>query len=371
MRELKRRRKKHVQFTIIASCLTFLVIAAGLGFGFKIVHDKQVKEAKIAAYQKLKKTAQSAEQLAYKKPTKENIEKVHTVSKQLKKKDQLVIDQKITQLETALNQIAAATAAVDQYRNDKSSKSLSVAELTVNKLTNAYEKSQKQTLTQQITDIKVKIAAEAAAKKLAELKDKKLIALTFDDGPNPQTTPQLLAELKAAEIHVTFFAIGDEAKANPEIIKAEAAAGDEVASHTWDHPELTTLSLMAQKKEILSAHDLINSISGQNTNIYRPPYGAYNDTTLSASTLTPILWSVDSNDWRVVNDTPQVVQNVVSSARDGAVVLLHDSHAWSVAAVPSIVSQLKARGYTFVTVSEMMAARPRWYVHDGKVYAGY
>ncbi len=382
MTHSRHQRKKHMRFTIIISFLTFLLIAASIGFGFKVEHDAQVRKEKIAAYQKLKVSAQSAETLAYKEPTDANFKKAQDLVNQLEKTDQKPIQEKLTQLDVYLKQIDSAKDAINQYAQAKTPASLTAAQNAINLLTSDYEKTQKTTLLQQLANTKKKVedeqaaaakkaAAEQAKKEAAEFKNKKLVALTFDDGPNPITTPTLLAELKAANVKVTFFALGEEAQAYPNVIKAEAADGHEVASHTWDHKDLTTLSPAAQNQEIMSAHDLINSLSGQQTTIYRPPYGSYNDTTLAASPLSPVLWSADTNDWKYVGNTPIVVQNAVSSAHDGAIILLHDIDSWSVAAVPSIISQLKAQGYTFVTVSQMMAARPAGTVHNGKVYTGY
>lgn len=186
-----------------------------------------------------------------------------------------------------------------------------------------------------------------------KLKNKKLIALTFDDGPNPDTTPQLLDILDTKKIPVTFFALGENAQKYPEIIAKEAQKGHEVASHTWDHSDLKTLTKGKQKEEILKANQLINKITGQDITLFRPPYGSYDQSTLQLTPLTAVLWSVDTNDWQYNNSTP-VIQNAISSTYNGAILLLHDIHPWSVEAVPTIIDELSQEGYTFVTVSTLL-----------------
>lgn len=119
---------------------------------------------------------------------------------------------------------------------------------------------------------------------------------------------------------------------------------------------MVTLSPDQQKQEIESANQLINKITGKNVTLFRPPYGSYNKSVLSQTNLSAVNWTVDTNDWRYRTSAP-VVQNVSTYAHDGAIILMHDIHQWSVNAVPQIIKNLKAQGYTFVTVSTLLTVQ--------------
>ncbi|WP_337970384.1 polysaccharide deacetylase family protein, partial [Virgibacillus salexigens] len=107
---------------------------------------------------------------------------------------------------------------------------------------------------------------------------------------------------------------------------------------------------------IESANQLINKITGKNVTLFRPPYGSYNKSVLRQTNLSAVNWTVDTNDWRYRTSAP-VVQNVSTYAHDGAIILMHDIHQWSVDAVPQIIKNLKAQGYTFVTVSTLLTVQ--------------
>lgn len=126
-----------------------------------------------------------------------------------------------------------------------------------------------------------------------------------------------------------------------------------MGSHTWDHEDLLTCTPKEQKEEIERASNLIGQISGQKQTLFRPPYGNFNKEILSLTNLSAINWSVDTSDWRYSSSDP-VVQNVLAYAHEGAIILLHDIHSWSVDAVPEIINELKKENYKFVTVSELL-----------------
>lgn len=185
---------------------------------------------------------------------------------------------------------------------------------------------------------------------------KKLIALTFDDGPDATTTPTLLNSLEKDNVNVTFFEIGSSIAGNEAILKRETADGDQICSHTWTHPQLTSLSSAAANLEITRAANLITQVTGQDWPFYRPPYEAVNQTVLNSVNMSAVNYDVDTEDWRDSTSAP-VYAAAMAGAHDGAIVLMHDIHPWSVAAAPQVIDSLKAQGYTFVTVSQLIYAR--------------
>lgn len=203
----------------------------------------------------------------------------------------------------------------------------------------------------------------AAAAKPKTVSQEKMIALTFDDGPNPVTTPQLLKELEAAHAHATFFEIGKNVEKYPEVTKAVAADGNDVASHTWDHIDMTTLSASTAKNEVDKAADKIASITGKDLNFYRPPEGRHDATTLAAEPREVVTWSQDTGDWATKN-TAETVHYATLNPHDGEIVLMHDIYPQTVAAVPEIIKTLRAKGYTLVTVSQLIAAHGGIHEHS-------
>jgi len=189
---------------------------------------------------------------------------------------------------------------------------------------------------------------------------RKLIALTFDDGPS-QYTQRYLDILTQYGVKATFFNLGQNADTYPDLEKACIAADCQVASHTFDHKQLTTLSGDDVYSELTTAFTSIYNASGTSTTMLRPPYGSFTDNTwlltrgcLSAS----FIWNIDSEDWRLPG-SDKIVSNVVNNAYSGAIVLMHDgggNRDEDLAALPSIIQTLQGEGYTFVTLDELMAA---------------
>jgi peptidoglycan/xylan/chitin deacetylase (PgdA/CDA1 family) len=188
------------------------------------------------------------------------------------------------------------------------------------------------------------------------LKDRKLVALTFDDGPSAVTTPRLLDILGEQEVKATFFVLGSRVKRYPEVVKRAAAAGHQVGSHTMNHKNLAKLSADAGAAEINNAATALREVLGTAPTLMRPPYGEVNETVKRLAGTPLILWSVDPQDWKYRN-TDTVYQNVVSKTRDGSIVLMHDIYATTVEAAERIVVELKRVGYTFVMVDELIGAR--------------
>lgn len=189
------------------------------------------------------------------------------------------------------------------------------------------------------------------------LLNKKLVALTFDDGPSGHTG-RLLDILKNKGVRATFFALGSRASAFPELIRREAAEGHEVESHTMNHANLATLSASAIISEVQGAEDAICGILGKPGCIkyVRPPYGSINNTVRNIIKQPMMGWGIDSLDWKLRN-SEQTKSEVLGHAFDGGIILMHDVYDTTVDAVEGIIDNLRADGYTFVTVDEMVQER--------------
>ncbi|QXJ26408.1 polysaccharide deacetylase family protein [Actinomadura graeca] len=182
----------------------------------------------------------------------------------------------------------------------------------------------------------------------------KCVALTFDDGPMG-STGRLLGILAGRRVRATFFLVGQNVVKDPETVRRESAAGHEIANHSYTHADLGRLPEGKAVEEVTRTQDAIRLASGVTPVLLRPPYGSTDKRLASIARrmgLAQILWTVDPLDWSD-RDTDAVERRVMKSVRPGSVVLMHDIHATTVAAVPRIIDRLAARGYTFVTVTEL------------------
>jgi peptidoglycan/xylan/chitin deacetylase (PgdA/CDA1 family) len=194
----------------------------------------------------------------------------------------------------------------------------------------------------------------------------KCVALTFDDGPGPYTT-RLLAMLASHHTKVTFFLIGGNIRGREGIVRQEIAQGHAIGDHTWDHPDLSTLDKRAIRAELTRTLDEIVRVTGGPVRLMRPPYGATDKRVGKVARdlkMAQIVWDVDTDDWRD-RDSAIVAHRAVSRARRGDIILMHDIHPTTVNAVPKILRGLAKRGFTLVTVPDLLAAHP---LKPGKVY---
>lgn len=184
------------------------------------------------------------------------------------------------------------------------------------------------------------------------------IAITFDDGPNAQLTPKLLDMLKERGIKATFFVVGKNVEEYPDIVRRMANEGHEVANHSWSHPALTKLGAESFRKQIESTNEVIAKATGKRPVLMRPPYGAtstiLNRRLSEQFGLKVILWSVDPLDWKYRNSN-RVYSTIIQNTAPGSIILAHDIHATTVAAMPATLDTLLGKGYKFVTVSELIA----------------
>ena len=187
-------------------------------------------------------------------------------------------------------------------------------------------------------------------------KHKKVVALTFDDGPDGNTTPQALDILAKYHIKATFFVQGKNIAGNESILKRMKSEGHEVGNHSWNHPVLTKLSLEDAKKQITDTESAITSVLGTSSKLMRPPYGAISDDIRNSIDLSYILWNVDSLDWKSLNET-KILTEIQHQVSNGSIILMHDIHQPSINALPRVIEYLKEQGYSFVTVSELLNSR--------------
>ena len=184
------------------------------------------------------------------------------------------------------------------------------------------------------------------------------IALTFDDGPSAANTPKLLDILAKRHVKATFFVLGECVQQNPEILKREVAEGHEVASHSWSHPDLAKMSEAGVRDQLQRTQDIIVQTTGVTPKLMRPPYGALSEKQRkwvnSQFGYKVILWAVDPLDWK--RPGPSVVaRRILSETRNGNIILAHDIHAQTIEAMPEVLDGLLAKGFKFVTVSELLA----------------
>ncbi len=183
--------------------------------------------------------------------------------------------------------------------------------------------------------------------------DSKKIALTFDDGPHPYYTEQLLKGLKERNVKVTFFITGQNVEAYPEIVKEIYEDGHLIGNHTYSHIQLTSQNEESFKQEIRKTNEVIREVTGQDTIYVRPPYGSWNKEFDKELNMFPVLWTIDPLDW-CSSDAARIVRSVCSKAKENDIILMHDQYKTTVTAALKIVDELTQKGYEFVTVDELL-----------------
>jgi peptidoglycan-N-acetylglucosamine deacetylase len=188
------------------------------------------------------------------------------------------------------------------------------------------------------------------------------VALTFDDGPGPYT-PQILDVLEREHAPATFFVIGQEIHDFEPAAEREIRHGFVIGDHTENHPEMARLSAHDQHEQLFEQAARIELLGGRKPRLFRPPYGSFNATTfreLARMHLLMVLWSVDTDDYEQPG-VETIVKRVIEGAKPGAIFLLHDAggdREQTVAALPQIIHELRARGFRLVTVPRLLADDP-------------
>jgi peptidoglycan-N-acetylglucosamine deacetylase len=193
------------------------------------------------------------------------------------------------------------------------------------------------------------------------------VALTFDDGPGPYTA-QLLATLREARAHATFFVVGNRIRYWPEELRAATDVGT-IGNHSFSHARLTEVPHWVAWLELMRTQADARAVLGWKPRLFRAPYERHDpavDSIVRRMGLLEVFWSVDARDWAPGASVRSVVRNVVAGLRPGAIVLLHDTHPWTVAALPVILREIRLRGLRAVSVPELLALdAPRPWTHCG------
>lgn len=188
---------------------------------------------------------------------------------------------------------------------------------------------------------------------IEEEKEKPKIAITFDDGPNPEWTPVLLEGLKERGVKASFFVIGEKAEKYSEIIQNMYEEGHLIGNHTYSHVQLTAISKEEACEEITKTCQVLHDITGEYPVYIRPPYGSWDEQLECGINLLPVKWNIDTLDWTTSN-TANIVSKAVNGAKENGVILLHDNYETSVEAALQIIDRLQEQGYEFVTVDEIL-----------------
>ncbi|MCR2822915.1 polysaccharide deacetylase family protein [Lederbergia panacisoli] len=184
---------------------------------------------------------------------------------------------------------------------------------------------------------------------------KKRVALTFDDGPHPENTQKILKILEKYDVKATFFQIGKLVDEFPTITKEVFANGHEIASHTWNHPDLSILEDHLVEEEISTTQRTIKTVIGEAPVHFRPPYGYTNESVKEIARElgeTEVLWTVDTLDWKS-RDPEAILQIVKEEVRNQSIILMHDIHPTTVEAVEPVIKFLHDEGYEMVTLREL------------------
>ena len=200
------------------------------------------------------------------------------------------------------------------------------------------------------------LPAREEAQPVSARKNGGYVALTFDDGPWPETTQALLEGLAQRGVKATFFLIGSQVAGQEDLVRRMAAEGHQVGVHTWDHVQLKGMTPEQIDGQLGRCRACLQEILGPVELMVRPPYGFVDDTLLRCAQAPIICWSVDTEDWKDRN-ADRIVDTVTDQVRDGSIILMHDIFETSVEAALQCVDLLLAEDYYFITVEELFALR--------------
>lgn len=197
-------------------------------------------------------------------------------------------------------------------------------------------------------------------------KDKKVIALSFDDGPSSAYNSLILEELAKNKAHATFFMVGRMMQSCQKCVVDTYKSGNEIGSHTYEHMNIKTNSLDKVNESLTKVNSLYNELTGDNIKYLRPPYGAYNKANLENATVPFILWDLDTEDWRYRN-VDHIVDYILENAHDGGIILMHELYQTSYEALKVFLPKLYMMGYNVVSIGELADIQGRSY-EVGKAY---
>lgn len=217
--------------------------------------------------------------------------------------------------------------------------------------------------------LKVKEYDEAYWASVEARKNRPMIALTFDDGPGKYTM-RLLDALEEHGAQATFFMQGKNVELYKEEVAKMKEIGCELGNHSYNHPKFTKVSIADMQAQINDTNRAIEDITGEPASVLRPPYGSTNDDVKQNVGMPMILWSVDTMDWKT-RDTQATIDSVLTNAKDGDIVLMHDIHEPTVDAAIELIGKLQEQGYSLVTVSELAKSRGHELVNGEKYFSFY
>ena len=217
------------------------------------------------------------------------------------------------------------------------------------------------TLEKESTDLENRTGTETGSTNEASFKreiDKgmPMVALTFDDGPHPKYTAEILESLRENNAVATFFVLGNRAEKYKSTINSIIEGGNELGNHTYDHKELTKLNGEGIESQIGRTAEILESITGMTPLVTRPAYGSINDNVKLYAGSPLVLWSIDTMDWKSRNKN-KIVNKTLKNVKDGDIILMHDIYKSTADAAKVIIRELKAKGYQMVTISELYRAR--------------
>ena len=190
-------------------------------------------------------------------------------------------------------------------------------------------------------------------RKDVQAEDVRKIAITFDDGPHPYYTEQLLDGLEERGVVATFFVTGEHAELHPDIIRRMQEDGHLIGNHTYSHIQLTKTNREIFREELIKTNEILKEITGEEVQYVRPPYGSWDKSFEKELNMFPVLWNVDPLDWCSGN-VSCIVEKIVNKTGENDIILMHDYYDTSVTAALQAIDELLEEGYTFVTVEEIL-----------------
>lgn len=263
-----------------------------------------------------------------------------------------------------LTEASSTTSSTTQSTTESTTETTVTTTTTATTTTTTTTTIKPETTTEPVTQ---ETKSETSTKKTETSGGQKLIALTFDDGPHSAVTARILNTLEKHGAKATFFVVGNRVGSCKSVLKRAHNMGCEIGSHTWSHKNLTKLTVAQMQEEMKKSADAISAVTGVPVKLMRPPEGGYNDTVKKNIQYPLIMWSVDSKDWKN-RDAKKNYDAIMSTVFDGAIILMHDLYPATAETVEKLIPDLIAKGYKFVTVSELMEARG-YNLQKGKTYS--
>lgn len=186
-----------------------------------------------------------------------------------------------------------------------------------------------------------------------KMQEKKKVALTFDDGPDSEYTPMLLDGLAERNVKATFFVIGKQAEAQPEIMQRLVKEGHLIGNHTYNHVDIRHMTESSAEEEILKANEVIEKYTGEEPCFLRPPFGSGSSSLEKKIEMIPVLWTIDTMDWACQNES-KICTTVYREIQENSIILMHDEYPTTVRAALRVIDKLQKEGYEFVTVDKIV-----------------